>query len=366
MPIMCLSTNGPAINKLDRAPDRLLVATLKGIIDLAAPSGGEKWQNTGTLLAEKHISAIMNPASDSVLFAGAHSGGLYRSDDQGRTWRVADDRLQKRHIFSLDYHAYASGRILYAGTEPVSLLRSTDDGLSWQELPAIGEVPGNEKWTFPPPPHLAHTKCFLFDPQDSGVIYAGVEQGALLKSADGGRSWREIDSFYSPDHVWYKDIHRIVRDPSSFDKLYLVTGMGLFVSPDSGETWEHLTSVEDSIGYPDQLVFLNNGRSMLMSGAHRDPSSWRRSHQAQGSIMRSENGGRTWSPAGSGLPQSGQANIEAFNAAVYPGGMLLLCANTDGEVFASYDSAANWVKIAEGLPPVSKVGHYRNLQKLSA
>ncbi|MGE3248157.1 MAG: WD40/YVTN/BNR-like repeat-containing protein [Beijerinckiaceae bacterium] len=317
-------------------------------------------------MGEAHISSLMLPGDQGAVFAGAHSGGLYRSADEGRIWASVADELKDRHIFSLDFCNYKSGSVLYAGTEPVSLLRSEDNGLSWQELPAIGKVPGNDKWTFPPPPHLAHTKCFLFEPEDPDTIYAGVEQGALLKSNDSGESWRELDSFYSRDHVWYKDIHRIVRDPIAFDRLYLVTGMGLFVSSDRGETWEHLTGIDDSIGYPDQLIFLEGGKSMLMSGAHRDPSSWRRSHQAHGTVLRSEDGGRSWVHSDNGLPKQGRANIEAFNAARFPGGMLLLCANTDGEVYASSDQATSWRKIADGLPPISKVGHYRNLQEAIA
>lgn len=366
MTIMCLSTNGPSTCALEKAPDRILVATLHGIAVLERMNGGEEWKDVGRHLPDKHISALMQLESKGVIFAGAHNGGLYRSTDGGCTWQSVSSDLADRHVFSLDFYQYGDRRIVYAGTEPVSLFRSMDDGESWQELPSIGQVPGNEKWTFPPPPHFAHTKCFLFEPDNPDVIYAGVEQGALLKSNDGGATWRELDSFYSSDHVWYKDIHRIIRDPAEFDRLYMVTGMGLFVSPDRGESWDHLTGIDDAIGYPDQILFPDDSGLLLMSGANRDPSSWRRSHQAHGTVMQSIDKGHSWSPADNGLPKSGRANIEAFNAAIFPGGALLVCGNTDGEIFASSDKAASWRKIAGNLSPVSKVGHYRNLQQASA
>lgn len=366
MTIMCLSTNGPATCLTDREPDRLLVATLNGVTTLDRVGNSSEWKDAGRFLQDRHVSALMQPAGTDIVFASAHNGGIYQSKDGGRTWDDAAEEFSDRHIFSLDFCRHDGKRILYAGTEPVSLLRSVDDGVTWQELPSIGQVPGNDKWTFPPPPHLAHTKCFLFDPNDPKVIYVGVEQGALLQSIDSGQSWRELDSFYSPDHVWYKDIHRIARHPVEFDRLYLVTGMGLFVSQDRGESWKHLTGIDDEIGYPDQIAFLDDGGTLLMSGAHRDPSSWRQSHQAHGTVIRSTDGGNTWTTANHGLPQKGRANIEALNVAEFPGGRLLICGNTDGDIFASYDNAASWQQIAGQLPPVSKVGHYRNLQEATA
>ena len=77
---------------------------------------------------------------------------------------------------------------VYAGTEPADLHRSYDLGKTWHELSSLTDVPNTEKWTFPPPPHIAHVKNVIFDPRDASVIYAAVEQGALLKTTDAGAS----------------------------------------------------------------------------------------------------------------------------------------------------------------------------------
>lgn len=362
MTTICLSTNGPALSFLDRPPDHLFAATLNGVVEFRKQSGDDEWRQTRICLDDKHISALMAPPSLNAIFAGAHNGGLYRSTPDSGNWTLVAPDLASRHIFSLDYGDYGSRKILYAGTEPVSLLRSLDGGATWQELPSIGQVPGHEKWTFPPPPHHAHTKCFLFDPDDADVIYAGVEQGALLKSIDGGLNWRELDSFYRPDHIWYKDIHRLARHPTRPSQIYMATGMGLFISEDLGESWQHLTNVDSAIGYPDQIFILSESGELLMSGAYRDPSSWRKSHKAHGAIMHSSDGGRSWDYADEGLPRKGRANIEAFNMCRFPGGSLLLCGNTDGKIFESRDDAVTWRRICAGLPPISKGGHFRNLR----
>jgi photosystem II stability/assembly factor-like uncharacterized protein len=105
---------------------------------------------------------------------------------------------------------------------------------------------------------------------------------------------------------------------------------------------------------------------MFMAGARKDPSTWRASHEAHGTVLRTRDGGCSWENANRGLPQASRANIEALNAAVYPGGYVLFAGNTDGEVFATEDGGDNWVRIASGLQPVSKGGHFRNLQPVPA
>ncbi len=363
----CLSTNGPNVCRCADKPTRLLVATTNGISVLERGTAGADWHVSGLWLPGKHISALLIEPVNGGYFAGVHHGGLFYSPDEGGSWERRSNGLTIEHVYSLGSVAGRAGVTIYAGTEPVSLFRSQDYGKTWNELPAIGKVPGHDKWTFPPPPHIAHTKSFTFDPRDPDVFYATIEQGALLKTSDGGVNWRELGSFYRPDDVWYKDIHRLVFRPSNPDELFMATGMGLYHSRDAGETWERRTGLDFDIGYPDQLILdPHDDGVMLMSGARHDPSTWRQSHQAQGTVLRTRDGGRTWEPANHGLPKDARANIEALNAVVYPGGYSLFAGNTDGEVFCSENGGDSWTHIAGGLTPISKGGHFRNLQVATA
>jgi hypothetical protein len=78
--------------------------------------------------------------------------------------------------------------------------------------------------------------------------------------------------------------------------------------------------------------------------------------------MTSRDRGRTWQSADRGLPTSKRPNIEAMCIATWPGGFELFIGNTDGEVYCSADAADSWTRVASGLAPVSKVGHFRHLQ----
>ena len=150
--------------------------------------------------------------------------------------------------------------------------------------------------------------------------------------------------------------------PSNPDELFMPTGMGLFHSTDAGESWEQLTDRFYRIGYPDHLVVSpRDDNELFMSGAGEDPSQWRKTKVAHGTVMRSSDRGRNWSVVDSGLPQDGKVNYEAMSIAAWPGGFALFLGSTDGEVYCSEDGAENWTCIARGLGAVSKGRHYANL-----
>jgi photosystem II stability/assembly factor-like uncharacterized protein len=163
--------------------------------------------------------------------------------------------------------------------------------------------------------------------------------------------------------MWYRDIHQVVLRPSNPDEVYMNTGIGFYHSADRGQTWEHRFGPDSRIGYPDQLVFSPLDDSVVfISGARRDPTTWRASGLADAIVLKSRDGGRTWEEAGSGLPSPMRHNIEAMSVAGYPGGFALFIGDTGGNVYCSEDQARSWSLIASGLAPISKGGHYRAFQ----
>jgi photosystem II stability/assembly factor-like uncharacterized protein len=353
----CVSPNGLNTYALDGPTPQLLVGTAQGISILERGTGA--WSVAGRALEGQHISSLLFEPSRGGLFAGVHKGGLHFSPDGGRSWETRMNGIGIEHVFSLAAANENGQVVLYAGTEPAHLFRSTDYGESWQELPALRNVPDTDKWEFPGPPHLAHTKTVAVDPRSPSTIYAGIEQGALLKTTDGGQTWRELSGFARPDDAVYKDVHIIRLRPSNPDEIFMTGGMGLYHSADAGESWEHLSNRQARIGYPDQIQFSPvDDNVIFMAGAASNPGTWRQSHHASSTVMRSRDGGRTWEEAGAGLPENMRGNIEAMTLSSWAGGFELFAANTDGEVYASADGAVHWTLIASGLAPISKGGHY--------
>jgi photosystem II stability/assembly factor-like uncharacterized protein len=360
-----LSPNGSNEHTAAGPPTRLVVGTVYGVTDLERAAPGARWDVAAHALPGRHVSALLVEPCRGGLFASVHGGGVFASADGGRTWERRTTGLAHDHVWTLASREVAGEVELYAGAQPAHLYRSADYGATWAELASLLAVGGQERWMFPPPPRQPHVKSVAFDPTDPRVLYVGIEQGALLKSADGGASWRELDGYYRETDVFYKDMHRIMVSPADPRRIYLATGDGLYLSEDAGETWEHLVSPHGSlVGYPDGLVLApGDDRTLFMAGGAAAPPEWRRTGRADASVARSRDGGRTWEPLDLGVPVPLRANIEALSLCAWPGGFSLFAGTTDGDVFASDDGGTTWGPIARGLGPVSQSSHYRDLPR---
>ena len=364
--IACLSPNGQNQINLDKPATRLLVATLRGITVMERASASEPGVDRGLKLEGHHCSSIMIEPRRGGVFAGMHSGGLFFSADGGETWEPRSNGITIDHVFCLAFAHQGDAIALYAGTEPASMFRSDDYGVTWVEQTGVKETEGRDMWSVPSPPHLAHTKTMTVDLRDQKVIYAGVEQGDLLKTTDGGATWRVLDAYWHADDWTYRDIHLLVVHPENSAELFMTTGMGLHHSLDAGETWDLIIDNNFRIGYPDHLIVSpRDGNTMFMAGAERYPGTWQKSHHANTTVVKSTDRGRTWTDSSTGLSEDRRPNIEAMSVITHPGGFTLLVGDTDGDVFASDDDARTWVQIARGLPPVTKGRHYRSLQKVA-
>jgi len=351
-----LSHGGSTIYSSPSPSSEVLVGTREGVVTIERPASGSEWRVNHRALTDKHISAIIKEPESGLTFAGAFSGSVHVSADNGKTWELRGNGLTETNVYSLASRRVNGRARLFAGTEPAHLFASDDLGLNWSEVSSLRSVPSVPKWSFPAPPHIGHVKHINFDPDNSNTMYASVEVGGLLKSTDAGEHWEEFPSLY-------EDVHRLMIHPSNPKFLYAVTGRGLYVSPDAGTRWEQWTRREDEIGgYPDGFVFRpSDPKLIFMTAAHDAPGTWRTTHFAGARISRSTDGGRSWEILRNGLPDRLQASIEAFCLEEAGDASSIFAATTSGEVFCSEDLGEHWTKIISGLAPISKAGHYRNL-----
>jgi photosystem II stability/assembly factor-like uncharacterized protein len=359
--IACLSCNGLTMTEGDDAATALFVATIAGVHIFERNAAGSPWSLRGRGLSNLHVSALLWEARSGLLFAGAHrDGGLWMSPDRGRSWEPRMKGMHSKHVYTLAVQRRGEHTVLFAGTEPAGLYRSDDLGVSWHELPALREVPGAESWTFPPPPHIAHVKNVSFHTSEPETLYVCIEQGALLKSLDDGQSWFEEAGYASDDDLFRNDNHRVLIRPSNSREIFMCGGEGLYFSADAGRTWEHLTNRDDRVGYPDALFIDPRDDNVLyMAGPRFPPRRWGEERIADPTVLRSRDGGRSWEEIREGLPARIVGNIEAMGLYRSQDRVMLIAGTATGEVFACADAGERWSIVADGLPPISKGGHYR-------
>jgi len=364
--IGCVSPGGAGYSNGDGAATKLAVATIDGVWQLHRLSPEDPWIVAAQSLSGHHIGSLVYVPERDLLFAGAHSGGLFASADRGRTWAPAMHGIAEahQHVFTIAAQQRAGGTVLWAGMQPPALYRSDDFGRTWVERPGIRNVPGTAAWNFPAPPFVAHVKYIAVHASDPHTLYVCVEQGALLKSTDDGVTWRELAGYASPEDIWHHDAHRIVFHREDAADLYFTSGEGLYRSTDAGESWTHLTTRHDRIAYPD-AIFLDpdDERIVYIAGAASSPDAWSGGEKASANacVLRSRDAGHSWEQLDDGLPQPMRGNIEALTMHCWHSNVAFYAGSALGEVFASENRGESWELVTAALPPISKVGHYKKL-----
>jgi len=349
---IALSHGGPTIYCTSAPSTQVLVGTIHGVVCIERDDTGPGWHVASRSLTDQHIHALLIEPDSGTVFAGVNHGSIFASHDGGHTWEQRDQGLTQHDVYSLACTRLPTGVRLYAGTEPAHLFASDDLGHNWTELPALraGDM---SHWGFPAPPHIAHTKHITFHPQDPHTLFVGVEQGGLLKSTDDGHTFEVI-------HGMDDDVHRTVINPLHPNQMYVTTGVGMYVTADSGKTWEQWTDLHHDIGgYPDLLVLHpRQPERLFVASAQKGPGSWFQEHFAGSRISKSTDGGRTWEAVPHGFPDRLRTAFEALCLEDWGASFTLCGATATGEVWCSDDGGEHWTEVISDLAPVSKGNHY--------
>jgi len=225
-----------------------------------------QWRMIGPFRGGRTRAVAGVPSQPSVFYVGAVDGGVWKTDDAGRTWHAIFD----------DEPTQSIGAIAVAPSDPSILYVASGEGLLRPDL-SVGDgiyrsTDAGRTWT-----HLGLTDgqqipALAVDPHDSNRLFAAVlghpygpnpERG-IYRSLDGGAHW---------ERVLYKDPDTggstVAIDPSRPNTVYAAlwqerlgpwednnefggTGGGLFKSTDGGTTWTQL-----SAGLPKDLTQIN-------------------------------------------------------------------------------------------------------------
>ena len=350
--MILISNGGSNIHRAAKRSDSIVVGTVDGVAVLA--KGADGWAIKHRALAGCFVSAV-TALDDGTLFAATHGVGVARSDDGGMTWAWCNDGLAHFDVWSARGGKLQGRDVVLVGSLPAHVYISENKGKSWRELTAFRNTPSVDKWFFPPPPRIGHVKDIVLD---GDRLLVGVEIGTLSVSMDFGETFTELPVDPDPQE---RDIHRVLVHPERPDRLIVANGIvGLVTSNDRGKTWRR-NKMPDKANYPDAIVLSpDNPDLVFMTAGTGWPSNWYVAGRGRGKILRSRDGGATWTRLLGGLPDGQRAVFSALTIEMSSAGAALYAADTDGQVFESLNEGETWTVIAD-VPPVSKGEFYRAL-----
>jgi photosystem II stability/assembly factor-like uncharacterized protein len=277
------------------------------------PPPGFRFRFLGPAVGNRIASAAGIPGDPTTYYAGAASGGVWKSSDGGQRWTPIFDNEPVAAIGALAVSA-ADHNIVWAGTGEAWAIRdsdlmgdgvykSTDAGKTWThmgltETGRIGRIV-----THPTNPDIAYV-CAL------GRTTGPQQERGVFRTTDGGKNWQRV-LFVNPN----TGCSGLAMDPHDPNVLYAGTwqvvmhtwglfsggpGSGVFVSHDAGTTWTRIEGhglPHSPVGKIDVAVAPSNTKRLyaLIETAH------------QGSVWRSDDGGENWQRVSWARPLIGRA-----------------------------------------------------------
>ncbi len=278
----------PLISSLLAAPGGVLLAGGMNGELFRSSNGGENWERATHLHAADLAPVTCIAASprfehDGTALAGTEGTGVWRSEDGGRRWLLANYGLFDQSVQALlTAPSWDGEEVTLAGTSE-GLFRSINGGRAWRGV----------DWPFADLA-ISALAADAANPQ-STLYYAGTEEGYVYSSGNGGQCWKRLGQPNGGNPV-----NALYVLPGAASQTVLAgTTEGIFASDDGGATWR-LASAE--IGAVLSLA----GSGMLVVAGSYDSGVWQ-----------SDDGGRTWRSASAGLAARGLARLVAGEGSLF-------------------------------------------------
>jgi photosystem II stability/assembly factor-like uncharacterized protein len=283
--------------------------------------GGKNWENKVKIDDKTNIgltnvlSVTVSPKDGNVVYIGTEKDGLLVTKDGAETWQKLVFPLTKIYGLAIDKNddqiVYASGVL----DKRAKIFKSINGGKDWVEI-------------YTEPANDSAISRLEISQKNPNVLYCGTSEGVILKTSDGGQSWKNIFKTGGPiiaiafdavnDNAVYfavsggsvfatldgggktedlgkMDFSKIAKgnisgfnaysietDPQNSGVLYVGTSNGMFKGSNFGKNWEEVSILESSKKFPIRAIAVNpkNSNEIMYSNSQV--------------IYRSVDGGANW------------------------------------------------------------------------
>jgi photosystem II stability/assembly factor-like uncharacterized protein len=293
----------------------LCARLLGGWMALASPDAAQKidvslfrelrWRLIGPFRGGRALAVTGVRGQPNVFYFGAVGGGVWRSNDAGRTWQPTFDSQPIASIGAIAV-APSNAQIIYVGT---------------------GE-----------------------SDMRSNISYGN----GMYKSTDGGKSWAHIGLEDS------RQIARILVDPKDPEKVFVAalghaygpnSERGVFYSKDGGKKWKRVLFHDENTGAIDLAVDPGNPKTIFAALLQTRRPPWNVYPPSKGpgtGLYRSRDGGEHWEQvSGHGLPAEGLGRMGIAFAPSNPQRVFLIVDAKEGGLYRSDDGGENWQRVSD-------------------
>ncbi len=219
-----------------------------------------QWRNVGPDNVSGRCTDVWGISGNkNILYAAFATGGLWKSEDAGRTWKPLFDQLGTQSIGNMAL-APSNPDIIYVGTGEANIFRAS--------LPGIG----------------------------------------IFKSVDAGKTWQHIGLENT------STIARVIVHPTDASTVYVAAGgnewsynndRGVYQTTDGGKTWKKILGNDDKSGCIDLRMDPSDPNIMYASMWNRIRKRWSDPvPEDSDHIYKTTDGGKTWKPLTNGLPDT--------------------------------------------------------------
>ena len=382
---------------------RVLVGTRKGAFLLTSDGKRQRWEVSGPHFAGWEIYHVKgSPVDPNRLYASQSSGWfgqvIQRSSDGGKTWEAPGGGVtagpggmptgeSNKFVYDvsaqtgkpLTTHQWYDGtphpwefkRVwhlepsltdpdrVYAGVEDAALFRSADGGRSWQELPGLRGHGSGSRWQPGAGGMCLHT--ILLDPKNPDRIFIAISAAGAFRTDDGGKTWRAINrglksqGIPDPNAEVGHCVHRIAMHPSRPGVLFMQKHWDVMRSDNAGESWREVSgNLPTDFGFVID-VHAHEPETVFVVPIKSDSEHYPPDGKLR--VYRSRTGGNEWEALTKGLPQSDcYVNVLRDAMAVDSFDRCgVYFGTTGGQVYASADAGDSWTPIVRDLPAVLSV-----------
>jgi len=272
-----------------------------------------RWRTVGPHRGGRVRACSGVPSQPNVFYMGAVNGGVWKTDDYGRTWNPIFD----------DQPTGSIGAVAVAPSDPNIIYVGSGAGIIRPDL-SVGD--------------------------------------GMYKSTDGGKTWT---------HLGLRDgqqIPQIAIDPKNPNRLFVaVLGhpyganaeRGIFRSLDGGQTFEKVFFKDENTGGSDVAIDPSNPNTVYAAMWETRQGPWENGslNGTGGGLFKSTDGGKTWRPLTKGLPEDG---VMQLNIAIAPSRSARIYASVASGrgtfIYRSEDAGESWARATTDNRPAARIG----------